>query len=151
MTEQSSTLQVRIAKLYVKDLSFESPSAPAVFRENWRPEIKLDVATRHRRIQEDLFEVAVELTIDAREGKDVGFIVEVEQCGIFEIKGPEGPQIERILKVFCPTTLFPYARAVVDQQLIQGGFPPLMLAPVNFEAMASRPQTAGLSPNQQPQ
>ena len=137
--QANAPLQVRIAKLYVKDLSFESPLAPAVFRENWRPEIKLDVATRHRAIQEDFFEVSVELTVEAREGKDVGFIVQVEQCGIFEVKGPDGTQVERILKVFCPTTLFPYARQVVDQQLVQGGFPPLMLAPVNFEAMSTRP------------
>lgn len=133
-----NALQVRIAKLYIKDLSFESPQAPAVFRDNWRPEIKLDVSTRHRRVQENFFEVSVELTVEAKEGNDVGFIVEIEQCGIFEIKGSEGPQVERILKVFCPQTLFPYARQVIDQQLTQGGFPPLMLAPVNFEAMASR-------------
>jgi preprotein translocase subunit SecB len=136
----TNQLQVRIAKLYVKDLSFESPLAPTVFRENWRPEIKMDVTTKHRRIQEDFWEVSVELTVEAREGKDVGFIVEVEQCGIFEVKGPEGPQVERVLKVFCPTTLFPYARQVVDQQLVGGGFPPLMLAPVNFEGIASQPK-----------
>lgn len=143
------SLQVRIAKVYVKDLSFESPQAPAVFRETWRPEIKVNVTTRHRKVQENFYEVSVDLTVEARDGKEIGFIVEVEQCGVFEIKGAEGPHIERTLKVFCPMTLFPYARQVVDQQLTQGGFPPLLLAPVNFEALASEANAPANAPGTQ--
>jgi preprotein translocase subunit SecB len=132
MSDQN-VLQIGIAKIYVKDLSFESPMAPNIFRENWRPEIKLDVSVKPRRVQEHLFEVALELTVEAKEGENVGFIVEVEQAGLFEVRAPEGPQLDRVLRVFCPSTLFPYARSVIDQQLVQGGFPPLQLAPVNFE------------------
>jgi preprotein translocase subunit SecB len=137
MSEQNA-VQIGIAKIYVKDISFESPMAPMIFRENWRPEIKLDVTVTPRHVQESLFEVALEITVEAREGDDVGFLVEIEQAGLFEVKVPEGPQLDRILRVFCPSTLFPYARQAIDQALLQGGFPPLMLAPVNFENMQAR-------------
>lgn len=140
VTEQfmNDALQIGIARIYLKDLSFESPQAPMIFRENWRPEIKLDVRVKPRRVQENFFEVALEMTIEAKEGNEVGFIVEIEQAGLFDIRGPEGPGFERALHVFCPTTLFPYARQAVDQALTQGGFPPLMLAPVNFESIAQQ-------------
>jgi len=132
---QQNQIQIGIAKIYVKDLSFESPAAPQVFRDGWQPKVKLDVAVNPRHIQENLWEVSLDMTVEAKEGENVSFIVEVEQAGLFEIQAPEGPQLDHILKVFAPTTLFPYARQMVDLALNQGGFPPLMLAPVNFEGM----------------
>lgn len=137
MTEQNA-LQIGIARIYVKDLSFESPQAPQIFRDNWQPEIKMNAVVKPRRVQANMFEVTLELTVEAREKDEVGFIVEIEQAGLFDIRGPEGPGFDRALQVFCPATLFPYARQAIDQSLIQGGFPPLMLAPLNFEAMAQR-------------
>jgi len=136
MTTEQNVLQIGIARIYVKDLSFESPKAPMVFRgEAWRPELKLDVGVKPRKIQGDYWEVALELTIEAKESGEVAFIVEIEQGGLFEIKGPEGVGIDRALQIFCPSTLFPYARQAIDQALLVGGFPPLMLAPINFEAL----------------
>lgn len=145
MTE-SSAMQIGLARLYVKDISFESPRAPEIFRAAWRPEIKLDVAIHTRRAQENLFEVTLSLTIEAKEGEEVGFIVEVEQAGLFEVRGAQATDLDRILQVFCAGTLFPYARQVVDQQLLQGGFPPLMLAPINFEALFQQQQAQKKQP-----
>ena len=130
-----SSAQIGIARIYVKDLSFESPKAPDVFGADWHPEIKLDVGVRHRRFQGTFYEVSLELTIEAREGSNVGFIVEIEQAGLFDIRGFDGASLERALQIFCPSTLFPYARQNVDHALIQGGFAPLMLAPLNFEQL----------------
>jgi preprotein translocase subunit SecB len=139
MSEQNSP-QIGIARIYVKDLSFESPKAPEVFGSEWHPEIKLDVAVRHRRFQGTLYEVTLELTIEAREKQNVGFIVEIEQGGLFDIRGFEGSNLERALQIFCPSTLLPYARQNVDHALIQGGFAPLMLAPLNFEQLYRQSQ-----------
>lgn len=145
MTEQSSA-QIGIARIFVKDLSFESPKSPEVFGTEWHPEIKLDVAVRHRRFQGTFFEVTLELTIEAREGQNIGFIVEIEQAGLFDIRGFEGANLERALQVFCPSTLFPYARQNVDHALIQGGFAPLMLAPLNFEQLQKQSKAKANSP-----
>jgi preprotein translocase subunit SecB len=136
MNQPPAQLQVGIAKIYVKDLSFESPQAPLIFQKNWRPEIKIDAQIQHRMIQESLYEVVLLLTIEAHEGQSVGFIVEIEQAGLFEIAGASDQQKQHILNVFCPGTLFPYARQAVDQALNLGGFPPLMLAPVDFEGLS---------------
>ena len=148
MTEQNAP-QIGIARIYVKDLSFESPKAPEVFGADWHPEIKLDVAVRHRRFQGNLFEVTLELTIEARENQNVGFIVEIEQAGLFDIRGFDGVNLERALQVFCPSTLFPYARQNVDHALIQGGFAPLMLAPLNFEQLQRQSQSNSHTPEVQ--
>lgn len=134
MSENSSTgPQVGIARIYTKDLSFESPSAPKIFTLDWRPEVKLDVAVRPQSLEGNFWEVTLKLTAEARHESTVGFIVEVEQAGIFELKGMDKAAINRTLQTFCPATLFPYARQVIDQSLIQGGFAPLMLSPLNFE------------------
>ena len=128
----SNQLQIGIAKIYLKDFSFESPQSPSIFQKNIRPTFKVDARIQHRALQNALYEVVLEITIEAREGEQVAFIVEVEQAGIFEIGGASEQQRDNILKVFCPETLFPYARQAIDQSLVLGGFPPLSLAPVDF-------------------
>ena len=138
------SLQLGIVRIYVKDLSFESPKAPQIFRANWRPEIKLDVTVTPRQIEGSFFEVVLGLTIEAKEGSEIGFIVELEQAGLFDVRGPEGGPLEQALRVICPNLLFPYARQAVDQALLLGGFPPLMLAPINFE-LSNQQRPANLS------
>jgi preprotein translocase subunit SecB len=142
--QANQSIQLGIVRVYVKDLSFESPRSPQIFRTQWRPEIKLDVSVTPRHIEESLFEVVLAINVEARENKDVGFIVEVEQCGLFDVRGPEGQAMEHALRVVCPNVLFPYARQAVDQALVAGGFPPLMLAPINFE-MPNHQKPANLS------
>lgn len=142
MTDQTAAaapLSVRLLRVYVKDLSFENPRSPQIFRENWRPEISLEVAVQSRPLEDGVYEVILRLTTEAKKSEEeVGFICEVEQAGIFEVKAAEPALLERALKVFCPTTLFPYARQVIDQSLLLGSFPPILLAPVNFEQLARR-------------
>ena len=128
-------VQVGLIRTYVKDLSFESPRAPNVFRKQGQPEIQVKVDVNHRNVDGPVYEVSVELNIEARTGADVDFMIEVEHAGLFEVQGAEGRDLEGILNVFCPTTIYPYARQVVDGALVQGSFPPLLMAPINFEAL----------------
>ena len=122
--------------MYIRDISFESPRAPDVFREAWKPNIQLDINTRANNLGEERFEVVLMVTVNAKNatGQTV-MIVEVQQAGIFKIKGLNDDQLRRLLATQCPTILFPYIRESVDSLVVKGGFPALQLAPVNFELM----------------
>jgi preprotein translocase subunit SecB len=133
--QQNQQVQIGLARIYVKDLSFESPLAPQLFGRNWQPEVKMQVSVRPRRIQDTMWEVSLELSLEAKDGQKTGFMIEVEHSGLFEVVGASEAQLDHILTVFCPSTVFPYTRQVIDQLLVQGGFPPLMLAPINFEQL----------------
>ncbi len=144
---QDQQPKIGIARIYIKDLSFESPAAPNIFSQQLEPEVGLRVSVEHRGLQEQLFEVVLQLTIEARQKGEIAFIVEVEQAGIFEIRDASDQQRVNILNIFCPATLFPYARQAVDAALGQGGFPPLMLAPLNFEALYRQKQQGEAAPS----
>lgn len=144
--DQAQGAQVGIARIYVKDLSFESPTAPKIFTLDWRPEVKLDVSVRPQQLEGHFWEVTLKLTVEARHESTVGFIVEIEQAGIFEIRGMDKVNTNRTLQTFCPSTLFPYARQNIDQCLVQGGFAPLMLAPLNFEQLQKQAHSQERAP-----
>jgi len=135
MTETKQP-KIGIAKIYLKDLSFESPAAPAVFQKPWKPAVNIQVTVNHRQINEKIYEVTLLLNIEAKSEDQIVAIVEVEQAGLFEVIDASQQQLDHILKVFCPTTLFPYARQAIDATLNGGGFPSMMLSPINFEASA---------------
>ncbi|TVS17023.1 MAG: protein-export chaperone SecB [Gammaproteobacteria bacterium] len=125
-----------LQRIYVKDISFESPRAPEIFRNNWKPRINLDLNTRSQRLEDDVYEVVLTLSIEAgAEGEQTGFIVELQQAGVFHISGLDESQLQHTLASYCPNLLFPYARETVDTLVLKGSFPPLMLAPVNFDAL----------------
>ncbi len=124
-----------IQRIYVKDLSFEAPDAPAIFEENWKPELSLDVATKTQQIKEDLHEVVLTLTAKVQIGDKSAFVVEVQQAGLFTIKGLDDETLRHTLGTFCPNILFPYARAVIADAVSRGSFPQLHLAPINFDAI----------------
>ena len=133
---EKGQVQFRIERLFLKDSSFESPNSPEVFIKQWRPEIKVDINTRANSLGEDLQEVILTATITATlEDEMVGFIVEVQQAGIFLIQGAEPAQLSQIIGIACPNTLFPYLRESIDNLVVKGGFPALQLAQVNFEAL----------------
>ena len=133
---EKGQVQFRIERLFLKDSSFESPNSPEVFIKQWRPEIKVDINTRANSLGEDLQEVILTATITATlDDEMVGFIVEVQQAGIFLIQGAEPAQLSQIIGIACPNTLFPYLRESIDNMLVKGGFPALQLAQVNFEAL----------------
>jgi preprotein translocase subunit SecB len=134
----SNQVEISIARLYVKDFSFESPRSPQVFQQQHQPEMKVEVNINPKNMGNNFYEVSLNLLLDAKAGNDSLFIVEIEQAGIFEIKNAGPEQLDHILLVFAPQTLFPYARAHIDQAMTMGSFPPIMLAPINFESMRAQ-------------
>lgn len=161
--------ELTLERFYIKDLSFESPRAPAVFVGSWKPRMQLDINTRTNRLDDDRFEVVLTVTLEARNGgqeaqtepeapvrgeqrrqrqekekekekekegaAETAYIAEVQQAGIFRIRGLGGDQLKRVLATMCPNALFPYLREALDSIIIKGGFPAVTLAPVNFEAL----------------
>jgi preprotein translocase subunit SecB len=126
--------QVRLERMYLKDASFESPASPGVFAEDWAPEIDLQINTRSERLAETRFEVVVTVTVTARLEERTAFIAEVQQAGVFHMEGLPDQVLHRTVGTFCPGTLFPYVREAVDSLVVRGGFPPLHLVPINFDA-----------------
>lgn len=134
MTEQA-TPQFSLQRIYVKDLSFEAPRSPEIFRQEWNPSVQLDLNTRTKTLENDFHEVVLTLSVTVKTGEEVAFIAEVQQGGIFLIKGLDAPSMSHTLGAFCPNILFPYAREALDNLVTRGSFPALMLAPVNFDAL----------------
>ena len=141
MTEQTNTeqqgseAQFMIQRVYVKNLSFETTNTPAVFQQQWEPELSLDINTQNTQLDESTFEVALTVTATVKNKNTTAFLIEVQQAGIFTIQGPAPEQLDHLLGSFCPSILFPYAREAITTEVIRGSFPQLVLAPVNFDAL----------------
>ena len=127
--------QFAIQRIYCKDLSFESPHAPQVFQERWAPQMNLELHTEAQQLSEGVHEVVLAVTVTVTNGENTAFLVEVKQAGIFTIQGMQAGQMGQVLGSFCPNILFPYARETVSDLVTRGGFPPLHLSPVNFDAL----------------
>lgn len=132
---KESKQQFAIQRVFVKDLSFEAPSTPAIFKKEWKPQLHLDLNTDSNAIEDSIYEVVLTLTVTVKSDDQSAFIVEVKQAGIFNIEGFPEEQLQHTLGSFCPSVLYPYAREVVTDVVTRGGFPQLVLAPVNFEAL----------------
>jgi len=125
-----------IQRIFLKDVSFETPLGADVFKSQWKPKVQLDMNTRTEKLDDTNFEVVLTLTITAKlEDDKTGFLCEIQQAGIFGCQGFSDEQLRQIHSVNCPDILFPYAREAVDSLVTKGSFPPLMLAPINFEAL----------------
>ncbi|MBI2786345.1 MAG: protein-export chaperone SecB [Legionella longbeachae] len=133
--QQNNETQFMIQRIYVKDLSFETPNTPAVFQQKWEPELNLEINTSTKKLEENVFEVVLVVTATVSNQKATAFLVEVKQAGIFTIQGAPGNQLDHLLNSFCPSILFPYAREAITSQVISGSFPQLVLAPINFDAL----------------
>ena len=133
-TEESGPV-FAIQRIYLKDLSFETPMGPSVFQKQWQPKVNQDLNTKNTKLENDLYEVALRLTLTVTDGEDTIYILEVKQAGIFAIKGLDPKQITHVINTTCPNILFPYAREAVDSVLSKGSFPALMLPPINFDAL----------------
>ena len=136
-SEKSAGKQFALERIYLKDASFESPGSPNSFRVGWKPKINLELNTKHGMVEGgDLWEVVLGLTVTAKtENDEVMYLAEVQQAGIFYISGLEEERLAHTLGSFCPSVLFPYAREAIDSLVLNGSFPPLMLSPVNFDAL----------------
>ena len=136
MSEQTQESTFVLQRIYVKDVSFESPKSPEAFLKQWKPGVALELNTSNVSIGEDNFEVTLGLTVTAKnEAEEVIYLIEIQQSGIFLIKGMTEQALGQTLGSFCPSLLFPYAREAIDSIVTKGSFPPLMLAPVNFDAI----------------
>ena len=150
MAEETTTEEqkhISISKIYVKDFSFESPKAPGVFQSReWKPQTDLNLRSSHTAVegQDNLHEVVLTITVDAKEGDSTLFLVEVQQAGLFQIDGYGEEEFGAIVGSFCPNVLFPYARETIANTVAKGGFPEFVLQPINFDAlyMQSRQQAA---------
>jgi len=132
---QNNDAQFMIQRIYMKDSSFETPNTPAVFQQQWQPELTLDLNTDHNKLDENVYEVILSVTATVKNENAVAFLVEIKQAGIFTIQGAPDEQLEHLLGSFCPSILFPYAREEITSQVIRGSFPQLVLAPINFDAL----------------
>ena len=133
--QEAQNPQFSLQRIYVKDLSFEAPKSPEIFRQEWTPSVALDLNTRQRQLEGDFHEIVLTVSVTVKNGEETAFIAEVQQAGIFLIKGLDAASMSHTLGAFCPNLLFPYAREALDSLVVRGSFPALMLAPVSFDAL----------------
>jgi preprotein translocase subunit SecB len=132
---QQTEQQFAIHRIYIKDSSFEAPNTPESFKQEWAPELHLDINTQSKNVDGDVFEVVLRLTATVEVDKKPAFVAEVKQAGIFELKNFVGEEQKHTLGSFCPSVLYPYAREAVTDMVSRASFPQLILAPINFEAL----------------
>lgn len=134
--EQENPQQFSIQKIYLKDVSYESPNAPTIFTESeFKPEINVQINTEAKTVAENQHEVTLTVTVTAKQNDTTAFLVEVKQAGLFHMAGFEQEQMGGMLGAYCPEALFPFARETIADMVAKGGFPQVLLAPVNFNAM----------------
>jgi len=124
-----------IEKIYVKDLSLEIPNAPQVFTQRETPQLSVELSNATSQLDEGVFETVITVTVTSKIGEKTAFLVEVAQAGIFQIRNIPQENLDMILGVTCPNILFPYARETVSDLVTRAGFPPVLLNPINFEAL----------------
>lgn len=124
-----------IQRIYIKDMSFETSNTPEVFQRTWRPNIELDINTSTTKLQDDAYTVTVRITATAKNEDKTVFVAEVQQVGVFSIQGFDQQRLHHMLGSYCPNILFPFAREAISDMVVRGSFPPLYLAPVNFDAV----------------
>lgn len=134
MSEEQKNFQIQ--KLYLKDVSFESPNAPMVFSEqDWAPEINVQLNTETQSVGDNVIEVVLKVTVTAKHKESTAFLVELQQAGVFTLEGFTDEERGSMLGSYIPNLMFPFARESISSLVIKGGFPPLLLAPVNFDAL----------------
>ena len=127
--------QFSIQRIFVKDISLETPNSPLIFTEKWEPNVEFNLSSNATSVQENLFEVVLNITVTVKVSEKTAYLVEISQAGLFGLVGFAEEEMGPMLGSFCPNTLFPYAREVVSDLVIKAGFPPMLLAPVNFDAL----------------
>ena len=127
--------QFSIQKIYVKDVSFEVPSAPQIFSEPGQPQLELNLNQKVGRVAEGMFEVVLGVTLTCKLGDKTIYLAEIQQAGLFALAGFDDRTLDMMLGTYCPNVLFPYARQFLGELVAQGGFPPFYLQPINFEAL----------------
>ncbi len=124
-----------IEKIYVKDVSFEVPGAPAVFNEPTQPQLQMNLNQRVQRMADDVYEVVLGITLTCSVADKTAYLAEVQQAGVFGLTGFDEATLDGMLGTHCPNVLYPYARQTISHLIQAGGFPPFLLQPINFEAL----------------
>ncbi|MFP5357471.1 MAG: protein-export chaperone SecB [Gammaproteobacteria bacterium] len=136
MADAPAAAQVLLQKIYLKDASLEVPLAPQVFTRQWQPQVDVQLNTHTTELAADAYQVMLRVTVTAKLGEDTAFLAEVHQGGIFTLKGFSSPQDKAAaLGAYCPGVVFPFAREAIAELVQRGGFPQLLLQPVNFDAL----------------
>lgn len=139
MSEESNTQQqgpqFAIQRIYTKDVSFETPNSPAIFTEQWEPEVNVELNSTGNKLADDVFEVILAVTVTAKLGEKTAYLAEVQQAGIFNISGFSEQDMGGMIHSYCPNVLFPYVREVVSDLVTKGSFPQMVLQPINFDAL----------------
>ncbi|MBX2886696.1 MAG: protein-export chaperone SecB [Granulosicoccus sp.] len=136
-TQADATQQFKIQRVYLKDVSYESPKSPSVFlgKANWQPNLSLQLNTESFKYPDDIFEVVLTVSATVKLEEEIAYLVEIKQAGLFLVKGLEPGRLGQMLGSFCPNLLFPFAREEIATLVQKGGFPQLLLDPVNFDAL----------------
>lgn len=134
----NSQEQFGIQNIYIKDISFEAPNSPDIFTEKWKPQLEMEMSNNIKQLNEETYEVVLNLTVTVKAEEKTAFLVEVHQGGIFALKGFPKDKLSYMLNSYCPNILFPYARETVSSIVTRGGFQALWLAPLNFDALYSQ-------------
>ena len=127
--------EFNIQKIYVKDVSFETPNTPDIFREQWKPDVNLQLSNSAKNLAEGVQEIILNVTVTTKVGAKTAYLIEIQQAGIFNIKGYTQQELGVMAGSYCPNILFPYVREAISDLVIKGGFPQLLLSPVNFDAL----------------
>ncbi|OOG43372.1 protein-export chaperone SecB [Rhodanobacter sp. C05] len=150
---QDNEPQLILQKIYVKDVSFEAPNAPQIFQEidsQEQPQVQLNLAQRATDLGSNMYEVVLNLTLTCTVGQRTAYLAEVEQAGLFGVSGFNETDRAGIIGSYCPNLLFPYARQVISSLVIEGGFPPFLLQPINFDALFAEQQRRSMGSGQAP-
>ena len=134
-TQQEQPATFQIEKVYVKDLSLEIPHAPKIFIEQVQPELQVQINTEAANFAEGYYEVTVTATVTAKIGDRTLFLAEAVQAGIFALRGIPAAELGPVLGIACPTVIYPYLRETISDLVTRGGFPPVLLSPLSFEAL----------------
>ena len=135
MAEQEQTPVFQLQRMYLKDLSLEQPNSPEILLEQQQPQVDIQLAVGAQPVADGIFEVSVTATVTTTIGDRTLFLIEAKQAGIFEIRNLPDEQVQGIIGVVCPQMIYPYLRASVSDMCTRAGFPPILLAEVNFQAM----------------
>src|SRR5664279_1148007 len=127
--------QLSLQKVYIKDVSFEVPGAPQIFQEQGQPQIQLNLSQQIGALAENVYEVVLTVTVTCKLGEKTAYLAEVQQAGVFGMSGFDSQNRDAVLATYCPNVLFPYARQIVSDLIQNGGFPPFLMQPINFEAL----------------
>ena len=126
---------VRTQKIFLKEVSFESPNSPEIFLQEWKPETNIEIDSKFRTLNDDLCEVVLTLTATTKVSDKTAYLAEVRQAGVFLLKGLDDAELHRTQHVFCPSFLYPYCSATLSELVLKGGFPQLLPSPVSFDAI----------------